>query len=200
MKFGPVAPKEAIGGVAVHAIRQNGYVLKKGTLITDTEAGELVQAGIKEIVVARLEANDVSEDEAAAGIAQEVAGEGIHVEKAFTGRCNLFAARPGILVVDREAVDKLNRVDESITFATLPAFKAVTEGEMIATVKLIPFGIDHAIYDKAVKTARRRRIEVVPFTVKRVGVVSTMLPGLAPKVIDKTVQVTKDRLARAGPR
>ena len=198
MKFGPVSPKEAIGGVAVHAIRQSGVVLKKGTLITGADAEALVHAGVKEIVVARLEANDVSEDEAASGVAQMIAGEGIHVEKAFTGRCNLFAARPGILMVDRKAVDELNRVDESITFATLPAFKAVTEGEMIATVKLIPFGIDRAVYDKAVDAAHQRRIDVVPFTVKRVGVVSTMLPGLAPKVIDKTVQVTKERLARAG--
>ena len=33
MKFGPVAPADAIGGVTVHAIRQNGFVLKKGTMI-----------------------------------------------------------------------------------------------------------------------------------------------------------------------
>ena len=198
MKFGPVSPKEAIGGVAVHAIRQSSYVLKKGTLITPAEAEALEQAGIRQIVVARLEDGDVSEDTAAAGIARVIAGEGIHVEKAFTGRCNLFAAHPGILVIDRDAVDQLNRVDESITFATLPAFKAVAEGEMIATVKLIPFGIEQGIYDKAMEAAQQRQIGIKPFSVKRVGVVSTMLPGLAPKVIDKTVQVTKERLARAG--
>jgi molybdenum cofactor cytidylyltransferase len=198
MKFGPVSPKEAIGGVAVHAIRQSSFTLKKGTLITPVEAEALEQAGIKQIVVARLEDGDVSEDAAAAGIARMIAGEGIQVEKAFTGRCNLFAAHPGILVIDRDAVDELNRVDESITFATLPAFKAVAEGEMIATVKLIPFGIEQAVYDKAVDAAKQRQIKIMPFSVKRVGVVSTMLPGLAPKVIDKTVQVTKERLARAG--
>ncbi|MBN9601697.1 MAG: molybdopterin-binding/glycosyltransferase family 2 protein [Afipia felis] len=198
MKFGPVSPKEAIGGVAVHAIRQSSFTLKKGTLITPIEAEALEQAGIKQIVVARLEDGDVSEDAAAAGIARMIAGEGIQVEKAFTGRCNLFAAHPGILVIDRDAVDELNRVDESITFATLPAFKAVAEGEMIATVKLIPFGIEQAVYDKAADAAKQRQIKIMPFSVKRVGVVSTMLPGLAPKVIDKTVQVTRERLARAG--
>lgn len=198
MKFGPVSPKEAIGGVAVHAIRQNLFVLKKGTLITEAEAEAMEQAGIREIVVARLEENDVSEDAAAAGIAKVIAGEGIHIEKAFTGRCNLFARHPGILVIDRDAVDRLNRVDEAITFATLPVFKAVAEGEMVATVKLIPFGIESAVYDRALEAARQREIRIMPFAVKRVGVVSTMLPGLAPKVIDKTVQVTKERLARAG--
>ena len=48
-------------------------------------------AGIAEIVVARLEPGDVSEDEAAAEIAAAVAGEGVRVDRAFTGRCNLFA-------------------------------------------------------------------------------------------------------------
>ena len=41
----------------------------------------------------------------------------------------------------RTAIDRLNRVDEAITFATLPAFKPVVAGEMIATVKIIPFAV-----------------------------------------------------------
>ena len=90
----------------------------------------------------RLEDGDVSEDVAAASIAQAVAGEGVNVERAFTGRSNLFAAQAGVLVVDRAAVDRINGVDEAITFATLAAFKPVVEGEMIATVKLIPFGVE----------------------------------------------------------
>ena len=38
-----------------------------------------------------------------------VAGDGVNVERAFTGRANLFAARPGVLVVDRAAVDRINK-------------------------------------------------------------------------------------------
>ena len=37
MKFGPVAPQEAIGATA-HTIRQGALVLKKGTLIGPVEA------------------------------------------------------------------------------------------------------------------------------------------------------------------
>jgi len=33
MKFGPVAPRDALGATAVHSIRQGELVLKKGTLI-----------------------------------------------------------------------------------------------------------------------------------------------------------------------
>ncbi len=99
-------------------------MLKKGTLIGPAEIAALEAAGIKDVVVARLEPGDVSEDQAAAEIAEAVAGEGVHVERAFTGRSNLFAEKAGVLVVDREAIDGLNRVDEAITFATLSALQA----------------------------------------------------------------------------
>jgi len=148
--------------------------------------------------VVRLEEGDVSEDAAAAGIAQAVAGEGIHVDRAFTGRANLFAARAGVLVIDRAAVDRINGVDEAITFATLAAFKPVVEGEMVATVKLIPFGVEARLRDAAVAAAAGGALRIAPYQIKRVGVVSTILPGLAPKVIEKTLRVTAERLAPAG--
>ena len=200
MKFGPATPDEAIGGVTVHTLRQGSFVLKKGTTVGPAEAEALKAAGVAQVVVIRLEDGDVSEDVAAADIARAIAGDGVTVERAFTGRANLFAGRAGILVIDRAAVDRINTVDEAITFATLPAFKPVVEGEMIATVKLIPFGVEGRLRDAAVVAAGRDALHVAPYVIKRVGVVSTILPGLAPKVIDKTLRVTAERLAPAGAR
>src|SRR3569832_303676 len=197
-KFGPASPADALGGVTVHTLRQGSLVLKKGTTIGPAEVASLNKAGVKEVVVVRLEKGDVSEDEAAASIAQAVAGEGVNVERAFTGRSNLFAAQAGVLVVDRSAVDRINGVDEAITFATLSAFKPVVEGEMIATVKLIPFGVEAKLRDAAVAVAGKDTLRIAPYVIKKVGVVSTLLPGLAPKVIDKTLRVTAERLAPAG--
>src|SRR4051794_25335699 len=198
MKFGPASPAEAVGGVTVHTLRHGSLVLKKGTTIGPAEVDALNKAGVNEIVVVRLEQGDISEDAAAASIARAVTGEGINVERAFTGRSNLFAARAGVLVVDRSAVDRINGVDEAITFATLSAFKPVVEGEMIATVKLIPFGVEAKLRDAAVAAAGHGALCIAPYVIKRVGVVSTLLPGLSPKVIDKTLRVTAERLAPAG--
>jgi molybdenum cofactor cytidylyltransferase len=200
MKFGAVPIAESIGATAVHSIRQGDLVLKKGTLIGDKEVAALTAAGVKEIVVARLEPGDVSEDQAAAEIAEAAKGEGVHVDRAFTGRCNLFAESAGVLVVDKDTVDGLNRVDEAVTFATLPEFKPVVEGEMIATVKIIPFAVPIAARDKAVAAAMKAKpvIRVAPYTIKKLGIVSTLLPGLAPKVVDKTLKITAARIAPAG--
>jgi molybdenum cofactor cytidylyltransferase len=165
MKFGPASPAEAVGGVTVHTLRQGSLVLKKGTTIGPAEVESLRRAGVKEIVVVRLEEGDVSEDVAAASIAQAVAGDGVHVERAFTGRANLFAAKAGVLVVDRAAVDRINGVDEAITFATLAAYKPVVEGEMIATVKLIPFGVEARLCDAAVAAASGGALRIAPYTI-----------------------------------
>jgi molybdenum cofactor cytidylyltransferase len=198
MKFGAVAPKDALGATAVHTIRQGALVLKKGTLIGPAEVTALDAAGIKDIVVARLEPGDVSEDDAAAAIAKAVAGEGVHVDRAFTGRANLFAQNAGVLVVDKDAIDRLNRIDEAITFATLPAYKPVVAGEMIATVKIIPFAVGKTARDAALAGVQKPLMRVAPYRVRKVGVVSTILPGLASKVIDKTLKITTERLAPAG--
>ena len=200
MKFGAVSPREAEGAVAVHSIRKNGMVLKKGTPIGKTEIAALEAAQVPEIVVARLEPGDVSEDVAAAEIGAAVAGEGVHVDRAFTGRANLFAEHAGVLVVDKEGVDALNDVDPAITFATLAAYAPVVAGKMIATVKIIPFAVSGAARDKAVAAARAAKpiIRIAPFKVHKVGIISTLLPGLADKVIEKTLKVTAERLAPAG--
>jgi molybdenum cofactor cytidylyltransferase len=200
MKFGAVPVGEAEGGVAVHSIRQGGLVLKKGTPIGKAEIAALKAAGIAEIVVARIEPGDVSEDAAAAEIAAAVAGEGVRVDRAFTGRANLFAEAAGVLVVDKDAIDRLNQVDESITFATLAAYKPVVAGEMVATVKIIPFAVAGRERDGALAAAPHPLVRVAPYRIRKVGVVSTLLPGLAPKVIEKTLRVTEERLAPAGAR
>ena len=200
MKFGPVPIADAIGATAVHSIRQGDFVLKKGTRIGPSEIAALKAVGIKEITVACLDAEDVPEDQAAAEIAEGIKGEGLRADQAFTGRCNLFAENAGVLVVDKNAVDALNRIDEAITVATLPAYKPVVDGEMIATVKIIPFAVPRVARDRAVAAAAQAKpvIRVAPYRLRKIGVVSTLLPGLSPKVIEKTLKITAARIAPAG--
>ena len=200
MKFGAVPPAEAKGAIVVHSIRKDGLTLKKGTVVGNAEIAALAAAGISAITVARLEPGDVSEDVAAGEIAAAVAGEGVHVDRAFTGRANLFAQSAGVLVVDREGIDRLNQVDPDITLATLEAFAPVVTGKMIATVKIIPFAVLGATRDQALATARAAKplVRVAPYRIRKVGVISTVLPGLADKVIEKTLRVTAERLAPAS--
>src|SRR6185436_19054923 len=87
----------------------------------------------------------------------------------------------------------------AITFATLPAYKPVVAGEMIATVKIIPFAVASSARDAALKVVRAQAplVRVAPYRIRKIGVVSTVLPGLATKVIEKTLKITEERLRPA---
>jgi molybdenum cofactor cytidylyltransferase len=108
---------------------------------------------------------------------------------------NLSADAAGVVVIDRAAIDRLNRVDPAITVATVPEHAAVAAGQMLATVKIIPFAVSRAILDRVPTSAA---IRVAPFRPLRVGLVATMLPSLKPSVMDKTRRLLDERLRPAG--
>ena len=198
MKFGPVPVAEAPGAILAHAVKQGDLVLKKGTMLGEAEILRLKAAGVAEVVAARLEPGDVGEDAAALRLATALAGRAVRIEPPFTGRSNLYAEKAGVLRLDAPAIHHVNGVDESITVATLPEFRAVVAGEMIGTVKIIPFSVSETMLAAAVAAAGRAAIAVAPYTRRSVAVISTLLPGLKPSVVDKTLKVMAERLAPAG--
>ncbi|MDJ1158388.1 molybdopterin-binding protein [Chelatococcus sp. SYSU_G07232] len=200
MKFGPLVVDEAEGAIAAHSVRVDGLAIKKGKRLTAEDVMHLRAHGVATVTVARLEPGDVGEDEAALSLAGAIAGPGVRVEAPFTGRSNLFAGEAGVLVALREAIDAINTVDEAVTVATLPAYKPVVAGEMVATVKIIPYAISGEVLQRAEDAARAAgpALSVAPYRLRSVGVVSTRLPGLKESVIDKTLGVLTERLAPSG--
>lgn len=198
MRFGPVPVGEAEGAVAAHGLRAGDLVLRKGQRIAAEDVERLRAAGAAEVVAVRLDPGDVPEDEAASRLALAAAGPGIRVDRPFTGRANLFAEVSGVLQVDRAGVDRANLVDEALTLATLPALKPVVPGEMVGTVKVIPYAVPGEVLGRALAAAPAPLLQVRPYALARVAVVSTLLPGLKAGVVDKTLRVLADRLAPTG--
>lgn len=197
MKFGSLPLAEAEGAVAAHSVRIEGGVLKKGTRLGPADIARLAAAGFREVMAARLEPGDMTEDAAARRLAEAVAGAGVRVDTAFTGRANLYAEAPGVLRVSDAALDAFNAVDEAITLATLRDFRAVAAGDMVGTVKIIPYAVPAGLVEAAAREAAGL-LSIAPYRLARVAVVSTLLPGLADKVVAKTLEVTRARLAPAG--
>lgn len=202
MKFGPVPVADAQGAILAHAIAAGPAMLKKGHVIGAGDVAAIAAEGIAEIVVAQLEPGDMDEDAAAGKIAAALGGAHINPEAPATGRANLFAATPGVLIVDRAGIDALNAIDPGLTVATLPAFATAEAGRMVATVKIIPFALPRHVIDSGVDLIRQRGdvLRIAPYRLARVGVVSTLLPGLKASTVAKTLKVMDDRLAPMGAR
>ena len=200
MIFARLGTDEAEGAVLAHSLRLKSRALKKGHRLTPDDIAQLRAAGIMEVMAARLEDGDVGEDEAAARIAEAAHGPHTYLGKSFTGRRSIYAAVRGLAIVDRERVDRVNLVDESLTIATLAPFAVVDKDDMVATVKINPLSTPAAAVDAGVRLADGEvsLVRVAPLRDKRVGLLSTRLPGMKESVLDKTANTVRARVTRLG--
>jgi molybdenum cofactor cytidylyltransferase len=197
LKFGLFPTSQAEGCILAHAAMAGEHKIKKGTALVTEHIRLLTEAGISEIVAAKLDPGDVPENEAARRVAAALCGPHIECDVPATGRVNLYATHNGVFVVEKAGVDELNRLDPAITFATLAPFASVTAGQMVATVKIIPLAVAGRAVEQVESACKAGKIGTVllaPVLAKRVAVVSTLLPGLKPTVIDKTLDVLRARL------
>ncbi|MEM8750492.1 MAG: molybdopterin-binding protein [Pseudomonadota bacterium] len=199
MKFGHVQLKDALGAVLAHTVRLAGVRLRKGHVLTASDLEALREEGVTEIIAARLDENDIEENEAARRVADAVSEGRFTCSEPFTGRVNIFAKEAGLFRADASAVNALNAIDPAITLATLADGVFVEAGRMVATVKIIPFSAAADAVAKAVeKAAAAEVVSLIPAKRKTVGLVSTCLPSLKPATMDKTRNVLEERLASAG--
>jgi molybdenum cofactor cytidylyltransferase len=198
MKFGETPLSEAEGAILAHSVKAGTRALKKGRTLTAADIETLKAAGKKSVIAARLEPGDVGENEAADRVASALSCPGVTAAPAFTGRANFYAATAGLCLVDRDAVDRFNLVDESITLATIEPGTVVEPKQMIATVKIIPFAVQSAGLDACIATTIGALFEVTPFKPHRVALIQTKLPGLKDSVLEKTVDTTRHRLVALG--
>ncbi|WP_086466559.1 NTP transferase domain-containing protein [Oceanibaculum nanhaiense] len=196
MIFGDTPLDEAEGAILAHSRRLSGKALKKGRVLTAEDITALREAGVETVIAARLEQGDVPEDEAAACLAAAMAGDGIDTAAPFTGRCNLIAAADGVLSYDPAALDAVNLIDEALTVALLPPYEVVEKGQMVGTVKIIPFAAPEAALKHCESLAGR--VRVAAFRPVRAGLVQTALPATKQSVLDNTARITAARLERMG--
>ncbi|WP_417699637.1 molybdopterin-binding protein [Pseudophaeobacter sp.] len=153
MKFGAVPVAKAEGAILAHSMQagqppyENAlrYRIAKGTRLTAQHLADLAAAGHAQITVARLEAGDLHEDAAALALAQalvpDAAGLGLRISGAGAGRVNLYALAAGLVRLNPAALEAVNAVDPMITIATVPDYHRVDADGMIATIKIISYGV-----------------------------------------------------------
>jgi molybdenum cofactor cytidylyltransferase len=198
MKFGRVSLDEAVGAILAHSLQTRAGIIKKGRPLVSADIEKLRAAGYGAVIAARLEDGDVSEDDAAAAVARAVAGTGVRVAEPFTGRCNIYAEAAGIATLEVATLHGINRIDEALTIATVQPFERVEAGQMLATVKVIPFAVAKPTVAKAVALARGGLVSVAPFVPKRAGLIMTRLSNTKNSVLTKRERVMADRFRALG--
>jgi len=198
MFFGPKPVTEIAGCILAHSVKTPERTLKKGRFLTVDDSLHLAASGIEEVIVAALGEDDIHEDDAANRLASGVSGAHIRLNAAFTGRANLYAETDGVMRLDEASLNAFNFVDEAITLATLPAFSRVTRGQMLGTLKIIPFSVPDSALEKCLRVAQEPLIDVRPFLALRVGLIQTRGTSVKDSVISSTRAVTEARITALG--
>ncbi|MFO0749203.1 MAG: NTP transferase domain-containing protein [Myxococcota bacterium] len=209
MRFGLLPLAEVAGAevILAHTLRVGGAVLKKGRRLDADDVRLLAAAGVTEVMAARLGDGDVGEDAVAARVAAALAGAGVRVAAAKTGRANLYATTAGLVHVDAARIDALNLVDEAVTAATLAPLAVVQPGTMVATVKVIPFAVPAATVARCVEAgvgaaepggAGGAACAVRAFRPLRVALVLTRLEGQPEARLEQGARAVGDRVRAIG--
>ncbi len=156
MKFAVTSLENAEGAILAHTVRWESGLMRKGVRLGRKEIARLRSAGVESVMAAREESGDLHEDAAAERMARALApdpdSQGLRVGPGRHGRVNLFATIPGVLRIRVDAVTAFNRVSEAAAISTLPDFRRVAPGRLVATVKVIPFAIAEDIVSRAERT------------------------------------------------
>ena len=151
MYFGQVKVTECVNGILAHTVTLDGKKFLKGRIISKEDQKYFIQNNLEYLICAKLTKNDIHEDNAANILAKMFNNNTLALEKAFTGRANILANESGLLVINEDKIRRFNKISNSITIATLQNNCIVSKGEMIATIKIIPF----SIMVKSIKTIEK---------------------------------------------
>lgn len=199
MNFGAVPLDDAEGAVLAHSVALGAGRLRKGSVLSAEHIDQLRADGLSEVIVARLDAQDMDENSAALALAQalvpDVKAANLRLTEPFTGRVNVIAQAPGVVALDVAAIERFNRIDPMITIATLPPFQQVPAGGMVATIKIISYGVRTRDVERAGATAGAS-IRVRAPVMRSAGLVITEIASGPSN--DKGIRSTRNRLEALG--
>lgn len=174
-----VNTKDAVGHVLCHDITQiirgvkKDRVFKKGHVVTEEDIPVLLSVGKEHLYIWEKDENMLHENEAAEILYEICKGENVHGGEVKEGKIELFADVDGLLKLNTEKLDEINCLDD-IIIATRHNNFPVKKGDKLAGTRVTPLIIEKEKLEKAKEVAGEDKlINVIPFTHKKVGIVTT---------------------------
>lgn len=192
MQFGELPVSKCTGCILAHSQVIGSKRIAKGTVLDTALIEKFLSNGYKSLTVARLEAGDIEENAAAEKLAKAFGGNGTRLEKAHTGRVNIYASVDGLLEFDRASIIATNSISSGITIAVVAPDQWVLAGRMIASAKIIPYAVPSDDIDQAISVATAMHVH--PPISKSAVLIQTTLASIKTKALEKTERITEQRL------
>jgi len=173
-----VKVEDAIGTILCHDITQiipgefKGVAFKKGHIVIAEDVKVLLSLGKENIYVWEHEEGTLHENQAAIRLKDLTAGEGLVFSDIKEGKIDFIAAEDGLLKVDKEALLKLNSLEE-IMLATMHNNTPVKKGQKVAGTRVIPLVIKEEKIKIAERLIKEKIVKIIPIKGKKIGIVTT---------------------------
>ncbi len=196
--------EDAVGCILSHDVTKivpgefKGRLFKKGHVIKEEDIPKLLDIGKEHIYVWEQKEGELHENDAAIRIKDLVLGEGCSIsEEIKEGKIDFFAAKQGVLKVNKDELLKLNLLGEIIV-ATMHDNTPVKVGEKIGATRVIPLIIDEKKILEAEKIINEKIISVKEIKPKKAVLITTGNEVYKGRIKDAFLPVMKDKLEYYG--
>jgi molybdenum cofactor synthesis domain-containing protein len=211
--------QDAVGTELAHDITEirpgefKGPAFRKGHTVCNEDLCHLQKLGKNHLYQIDLDEDEIHEDQAAAMLADALAGDGIvWQDEPREGKIKLLAERDGLFTVNTASLAAFNMVDE-VMCATLHSHSLVKKGELVAATRAIPLTMKRTPIERAAEIAQQKgkTLEVKDLLPAKVGLIVTgnevyhgliedrFAPILSEKVTDLGCTVLKPIFAPDNP-
>jgi molybdenum cofactor cytidylyltransferase len=204
MFFGEVKTGSSLGGILSSSIEiyknKNKIKISKGTVISKKLIDLLLSNKVEHIECAKLDDDEIDENSAVHQISKKIITSkksNIKIQYPKNGRCNLVSSVDGIIIFQPNQLFYVNSVTNDIGIASLKAFSKVKKNQVVASIKAIPFGIKKNNVRDIINISKDC-FKVLPFQKKNIHLIQTTNQNTRTKILEKTLEVTKDRLSSCG--
>lgn len=153
--------EDALGTRLAHDLTEirpgefKGAAFHKGHTVCDDDLCRLQKMGKNHLYVLDLDEDEIHEDQAAAILADALAGDGVvWKDQPREGKIKLLADRDGLFTVNTAALAAFNMVDE-VMCATLHDHTIVKKGQLVAATRAIPLVMKRTAIERAAAIARQ---------------------------------------------
>ena len=204
MFFGKVKTEVSLGGILSSSIEiyknKNKIKISKGTVINKNLLDLLLLNNVELIKCAKLDDDEIDENSAVHEISKKIIASdksNIIIQDPKNGRCNLVSSVDGILTFQPNQLFSINSVTNDIGIASLKAFSKVKKNQIVASIKAIPFGIKKNNLQNIINVCQEC-FKILPFQKKNIHLIQTTNQNTRAKILEKTIEVTKERLSSCG--
>lgn len=199
-----IKTEDAVGHVLCHDITQiikgvtKDAVFRKGHIVTAEDIPVLLSVGKENLYVWEKDENLLHENEAAEILYKICADSNVHGSEIKEGKIELIADVDGVLMIDREKLNKINSLGQMMIASRHGGFP-VKAGDKIAGTRIIPLVIEKEKMEEAVAIGGDKPIfSLIPYKLKTAGVVTTGSEVFKNRIEDTFTPVIVEKLKEFG--